>query len=95
MPSVTWTNSTPGARQRPLASTKIGMRVVGAPAFDPVGTVAIPGNTFAVDPTLAPGDYEFNATEVDVAGVPSTNNPTCKFAVAFDPPSGVTTIAAA
>jgi len=95
MATVTWTNSTPGPRQRPLAKTVIGMRVVGAPSFDPVGTVAIPGTTFAIDPTLAPGDYEFNATEYDTAGVASTNNPTCKYAVGFDPPSGVSNLSAA
>lgn len=95
MPNVTWTNSIPGARQRPLAKTVIGMRVVGASAFDPVGTVAIPGNTFAIDPTLVPGDYEFNATEFDTAGVPSKTNPTCKFSVDFDAPSGVSNLAAA
>lgn len=95
MPTLTWTNSTPGPRQRTLAHTDIGMRVVGAPSFDKVGSVPVPGAAFTIDPTLAPGDYEFNATEVDVAGAASANNPTCKFSFAFDAPSGVSNLAAA
>lgn len=87
---LTWVNSTPGPRQRPLKSTVIDART--DPSL-PWGTLAIvPAGTsqLAIDPSFAPGDYTARATEIDVGNVASTNQPTCTFSIGADPPSGVT-----
>lgn len=87
--NLSWTNSTPTARQRALKHTLIEARVDASLPWATVNIVPVPGNALTIDPSIAPGDWTFRATEVDVGNVASSNQPTVMVAVSFDPPSGV------
>lgn len=90
---LTWTNSTPGPRQRALKATLIEARTDASLPFAVLATVPVPTNELALDPAFPPGDYTARATEIDVADVASTNQPTATFSIGFDAPSGVSAFA--
>jgi len=83
-----WVNSTPGPKQRPLAHTVLEARTDPSLAWGEVAVVDVP-ETERLLADLAPGTWEFRATEVDDAGQPSANQPTASIDLPFDPPSGV------
>ena len=91
--NLSWTNSTPGAKQRKLARTVIDARAAAALPWSTINTVDVPTNTLKVQ-NLDPGSWEFRATEVDDGNVASTNQPTASVDIPFDPPSGVTVFTA-
>lgn len=83
-----WVNSTPGPKQRAIARTVIEARAAASLPWGEVAVVDAP-ETETLLADLAPGTWEFRATEVDVGGVPSANRPTTSIDLPFDPPSGV------
>lgn len=90
---LSWKNSVPSPRQRALKHTLIEARVDPALPWSMIGIVVVPGIALAIDPSIAPGDWTFRATEVDVGNIASTNQPTVAVSIGFDAPSGVSELA--
>ena len=90
MATLTWVNSTPSSKQRPLAKTVIYVRVKATPElpWTELNEVAAPGNSLTLT-DQQPGDWEFGFDEVDVDGRVSSKRLVISGAVAFEPPSGV------
>jgi hypothetical protein len=80
-----WKLPTPTSRQRAIARTVIEGRVSASLPWATLNTVDAPGETLLLT-DHPPGDWEFRATVVDVANVPSTPVVTA-LQLAFDPPS--------
>lgn len=87
-----WINSTPGPNQRPLAHTRIDARTDPSLPFAAIGSAPAGTQVLPVDPSIAPGNWEARAVEVDIAGVEATSQPTITFTIAapIQAPTGVT-----
>ena len=83
-----WKLPIPNSRQRQIARTVIEARVSSSLPWTTLNTVDAPGETLLLT-DQPPGDWEFRATVVDVANVPSSPVIT-SISLAFDPPSPAT-----
>jgi hypothetical protein len=89
---LSWVNSTPGARQKPLEATIVSGR--SSPSFPFVEINRVPvGTAELVLQDVAPGSWEYQAVEVDVDGRVSSAQTTI-VAIEFEPPTGVTNFTA-
>lgn len=90
MASLTWVNSTPSSKQRPIAKTVIYVRVKATPElpWTLLNEVDAPGNTLQLT-DQQPGEWEFGFDEVDVDGKASSKRLVISGTVGFDAPSGV------
>lgn len=91
---LNWKNSTPGARQAPLAATLIEARTDISLPWGTVNNVPA-GTTTLLITSPAPGDWQYRATEVDTKGGKSQPTQAVNVAVPFDPPTGANTLTAA
>lgn len=89
---LTWTNSTPSQRQRPIAHVRIEARVAGIDEWTVLNTVALPDTELLIE-AVDPGTWEYRGIEVDDAGVESVPVST-SVDVPFDAPSGLETFEA-
>lgn len=88
---ITWTPpSVDPQRQRPIDHVSVQARVSDELPWTEIAARTPDDEQKVTYQDIPPGDWQFRAVAIDVAGVESRNPPTASLSIAFDAPSDVT-----